>query len=442
MLLAILFGLSAVSACAGGVTFYVDANGPNDPGTGGFEDPFRTIQDAIDAAFDGDVVEIRAGVYAGAGNYNLDPAGKSITVQSIDPNDPNVVAGTVIDAGGLGRGFYFDSSEDVNCLVQGLTIRNGYTAAKGGGVYCLDSSPTIANCVISACHAEMHGGGLFLQLSKSLLTGCKVSGNSAGMDGGAIECWWDGPRLVNCLITDNQAILGSGGGVDCFSEADVRLTNCTIVRNSADGYGGGLYSLASETIIENSIIWANVGANGAQVALKPYFGSLSTVEISHSDIEGGTPAIYDPCNGLAWGIGNLDADPCFVSFDASGDPNIWDFHLQSSYGRWDTNTQSWVTDSNMSACIDAGDPNLDWSDEPWPNGKHINMGAFGRTKSASMNGNPADFDVNWLVDFADFADFSQKWSAEEFCIQDLTIDGTVGWPDLGVFVQNWLWQTQ
>jgi hypothetical protein len=261
------------------------------------------------------------------------------------------------------------------------------------------------------------------------------------MDGGAIECWWDGPKLVNCIITDNRAILGDGGGVDCFSEADMSLTNCMIARNSA-GRGGGVYCLGSEVTVADSIIWANVGADGAQIAIEPYFGIPAAMRIGYSDIEGGTPAIHDPCDGLAWGPGNLDTDPCFASFDESGDPNLWDFHLQSSYGRWDTNSQSWVTDINSSACIDAGDPNLDWGGEPWPNGKRINMGAYGRTKSASMNGNPADFDVNWSVDFADFADFSQKWSAEEFCIQDLTADGTVGGADLRVFVQSWLWQDQ
>ena len=46
-------------------------------------------------------------------HYDLDPNGKSITVRSIDPNDSNVVASTIIDPNEAGRGFYFDSGEDV-----------------------------------------------------------------------------------------------------------------------------------------------------------------------------------------------------------------------------------------------------------------------------------------------------------------------------------------
>ena len=74
--------------------------------------------------------------------------------------------------------------------------------------------------------------------------------------------------------------------------------------------------------------------------------------------------------------GNIDTDPCFVTFDIDGDPKMWDFHLQSSYGRLEADSQNWVIDSNTSPCIDAGNPSSDWNDEPWPNGKRINMGSI------------------------------------------------------------------
>lgn len=145
---------------------------------------------------------------------------------------------------------------------------------------------------------------------------------------------------------------------------------------------------------------------------------------------------------LSWGSGNLDTDPCFASFEPNTEPNTWDFHLQSAYGRWDSNGQNWVSDPNTSLCIDAGDSNSDWSGEPWPNGKRINMGAYGGTNQASKNGNIADFNINGNVDFRDFAEFSHKWFAEEFCIEDLTNNGVVDFADLAIFVKNWLWQKE
>ena len=80
-LLIIGFILSIASVSNADNIVYVDVNGPNDPGTGTFDDPFRRIQDALDVAIDGDIVEIQPGIYtADPNNYNLDPNGKSITI--------------------------------------------------------------------------------------------------------------------------------------------------------------------------------------------------------------------------------------------------------------------------------------------------------------------------------------------------------------------------
>ncbi|MBN2180672.1 MAG: protease inhibitor I42 family protein, partial [Sedimentisphaerales bacterium] len=62
-----------------------------------------------------------------------------------------------------------------------------------------------------------------------------------------------------------------------------------------------------------------------------------------------------------------------------------DYHLKSETGRWNPDTQTWVTDDVTSPCIDAGDPNSQVGDEPFPNGIRINMGAYGGTTEASKS---------------------------------------------------------
>jgi hypothetical protein len=112
--------------------------------------------------------------------------------------------------------------------------------------------------------------------------------------------------------------------------------------------------------------------------------------VTYSDIEGTWP-----------GDGNIDADPLFAyaGYWADGadpnllatepnDPNaIWmggDYHVMSVRGRWDPVLATWVKDSSLSPCIDAGDPNSAWENEPEPNGGRINMGAYGGTAQASL----------------------------------------------------------
>jgi len=467
ILLVIALILFIASVSSAGSVIYVDVYAPNDPGTGTFDDPFLRIQDAIDLAIDGDTVEIRPGIYtADPNNYDLDPKGKSITIRSIDPNDPNTVANTIIDPNGAGRGFYIQSGEDPNCVISGLTIRNACALIdhSGAGIYCYNSSPTVQNCVILGGYAEDSGGGICcFNDSNAIVINCTIMDNTADYYGGGIESKFSSPEITGCIISDNTASFAGGGiysgesnsnifncviidnnaprggGISCYDSKTARVVNCTLLANSANYFGGAIYCWnGGSANIKNSIFLGNSASFGTQLGL--WDGGTATV--SYCDIQGGQTDVYDPCGTLVWGSGNINADPCFASFNINGDPNIWDFHLQSTDGRWAPNVRSWVTDSNTSPCIDTGDPNSNWAGEPWPNGKRINMGVYGGTSQASKKGNPADFDVSKTVNLEDFSVFASKWMIECSCIEDLNGNGLVDLADLGVFAENWLWQEE
>ena len=53
---------------------------------------YATIQDAVNAAFDGDEIIVFPGTYTGLTSVN-----KSLIIRSTDPNDPAVVGSTIID---------------------------------------------------------------------------------------------------------------------------------------------------------------------------------------------------------------------------------------------------------------------------------------------------------------------------------------------------------
>ena len=107
-----------------------------------------TIQAGINAARNGDTVLVADGTYTGEGNRNLDFGGRAITVSS-----ENGAENCVNDCEEHGRGFYFHSGESRASVVKGFTITNGHSPSAddthGGGIYCMNSSPTIADNIIT-----------------------------------------------------------------------------------------------------------------------------------------------------------------------------------------------------------------------------------------------------------------------------------------------------
>ncbi len=98
-----------------------------------------TIQNAIDAAMDGDLVLVAPGTYV----ENIDFIDKAITVMSEEGAEV-----TIIDGNQAGSVVTFANGDTGTALLQGFTIRSGY-ALEGGGIYCEDSSSIlIENCKI------------------------------------------------------------------------------------------------------------------------------------------------------------------------------------------------------------------------------------------------------------------------------------------------------
>ncbi|MHC4748988.1 MAG: right-handed parallel beta-helix repeat-containing protein, partial [Planctomycetota bacterium] len=249
---------------------------------------YKNIQMAIDVAKDGQTIIVAPGTYAGNGNRDLDFYGKAITLTSIDPQDSDVLAATVIDCNGSKdephRGFYFHSGEGPGSIISGFTIRNGYIYgdandpnAYGGAIYCNSSSPSIQNCIIvdNKVHAYIGygkkstvccGGGIYLLDSSAELIGCVVAGNDC------IGSW-------GALISELDGI-ASGGGI-CCERSEVNIKTCTVYQNRVIGaepvisrmlvyaLGGGIYCGKGGTYrIEDTVIAENevIGQEAGQLS--------------------------------------------------------------------------------------------------------------------------------------------------------------------------------
>jgi hypothetical protein len=189
---------------------------------------FNTIQAAIDAATDGDVVIVATGTYTGNGNRDIDFNGKAITVRSTDPNDPDIVEATVIDCDGTEsephRGFYFHSGEDPNSVVAGLKITRGY-ADEGGGMYFYGGSPAIIKCMLRDNSSLSRGAALACRNSEPSFDRCELTENETG----GIFCFESLLRLTGCSFIENK-----GGAIDSF-DSEVTVSKCIFIRNSMGG---------------------------------------------------------------------------------------------------------------------------------------------------------------------------------------------------------------
>jgi hypothetical protein len=244
---------------------------------------YRTIQAAVNAAEPGGVtIVVAKGVHSVTDPNGIDFRGKSLILASANPDDPNVVANTIIDCQGdrynPRRAFHFHSGEDPNVVVAGFTIRNGYIRpvkgiagqagvptpdpyertgpqandppraergddatgnGYGGAILCENgSSPTIKNCVIENCTVTgAHGGDGAVGTSTTPQAPQwtyipPVAAGEVPQPQQTGDGQWGGHGGTG---TGN----GYGGAIACRGGSSPRIIGCALMNNAARGGCGG-----------------------------------------------------------------------------------------------------------------------------------------------------------------------------------------------------------
>jgi len=246
----LLLAFSIHSVTSEPTLWIVDDDGPAD---------FTTIQEAINAANDGDTIEVRAGIY-----YEHLDLNKSITLVGQSKNSTKIdgsVNGTVVTI-----------TRD-NVKVTGFTIQNSGSAPEKG-VYldnvnhCNITGNTIANnsfafrvwnsCnnnTISRNNITDNLAGLYLMGSSNNITGNHIVNNQWG-----ISLY---SSSTDNIISNNNIANEGGAGVSFYASS----TNNTIVNNNITSHYTGIYIDQSTN---NRLYHNNIFNNIKQVTSKNY----------------------------------------------------------------------------------------------------------------------------------------------------------------------------
>jgi outer membrane protein assembly factor BamB len=324
--------------------------------------PFATIQDAIDAATDDYTIIVLPGSYVEHISFD----GKAVTVRSSEPGDWDVVTSTIIDGNfTAGSCVVFDQGEGPDSVLDGFTLTNGKGTEVvpyglcGGGILCLDTSPTIQHCNITnngfrlAGHEPWvnFGGGI------ALLENCQAN-------------------IINCFITYN-AVVGfgadRGSGIAIRSstpqQAASTIRNCTIANNIFAGWEDIKYYQLdcrdTRPVITNTIIYDDY--HKSLIISDPNLVTYSCISRAYT-YEGGyaNAQLYD----LTTSGGNINRGPGYVN-----DPGYYDYHEELEPPESDFHIKP------QSPCVNAGDPCLsgagqtDIDGQPRVIGARLDIGA-------------------------------------------------------------------
>ncbi len=291
---------------------------------------FATVQQAVDAAQEGDTVLVSPGVYY----ENIQLRGRNIVLTSryfLETDPAAVIRQTIIDGSqpvhpDTASCLLIWKGETAATVVQGFTFRGGKgtlwldpagfgTFREGGGILTEFSAPLIRHNIIrnntvtpgGAGIVSVGGGGIRCGEGAVHIENNYIVHNSGeGYGGGIVLNYCPGAVVQNNVIAFNYGGKNFGGGGFWATGADVNtinvLKNNTIAYNESPGpvgqyggKGGGIWIFSITLQAQNNIVWGNKQASG-----KPVARSGGAIDMLYNLVETGFT-----------GTGIISSDPVF-----------------------------------------------------------------------------------------------------------------------------------
>jgi len=301
-----------------------------------------SIEAALNAASNGDIIELNGGTYSGNGNYNIKWNKNNIILRrALSATSP-----ATIDALSQGRIISFEAT---NLTIEGITIQNGKYNNNGGGILLSNGSRLwLNNIVVKNCTAEgiNNGGAVYSDGATVEADRCSFVGNRADNGGGvALGGYW---KTINCLFENNYAVGGgvfgvpsqlnavncifrnnrSGqGGVGGGNYGNYNMVNCVFYGNSSTGQGG--VGFAGNWNVINCSFYGNTSSSGGGVARTGTWTCVNSIFWGGSDPFSSTTGTLNNCDiqGEDW-AGFTTTTECFSKDPRYKNAAAGDLHLQ------------------------------------------------------------------------------------------------------------------
>ncbi|MGJ1368757.1 MBG domain-containing protein [Sphingobacterium spiritivorum] len=263
----------------------LNGTNPNDR-----DNTFLMVKDVkLYGGFAGTEADIGHRDFSIAGNKTI-LSGDLGTASDISDNAYHVL----ISAGDAGTaqldGFTLTGGNANGTGINAITVnQKTIYQANGGGMYNVDSSPTILNCIFNQNTTPQRGGAMFNSiaspiigncsftnnsatnantayagamynsLSNPVITNCIFDGNTGARYGGAMFNVGSAPIIVNSIFKNNRATssFGNGGAVYNQNNSSSKFTNTLFYNNTAVGSGGAFYNDASAPSVTNCTFYGN-----------------------------------------------------------------------------------------------------------------------------------------------------------------------------------------
>jgi CSLREA domain-containing protein len=223
---------------------------------------------------------------------------------------------TVIDGNSLDRVLHIAPPPSSGYVVnlEGLAIRDGGVAGRGGGIYHQAGVLNISKCRLSgnAAGGGVGGGALAIDSGAVEIANSTLMGNRADF-GGAIHNGAGSLTIISSNLSDNRATGGVGGAIR--SAGTLVIQDSDILGNDAAGSGGGIFNsgsleISTSTIAGNESAMTTDGGGGGIYHTGGVDVSLFRVTISGNHTTRPGSGVYPSGGGLFIHSGTVDIDGC------------------------------------------------------------------------------------------------------------------------------------